>query len=821
MTLIYRSQSYPVGQAREIGRVETYLGTTVTGQPVQYATPLHPFNGMIPNNQLSQLYDQASVTDMKQKVIDEEKYKCDKDKAKLKEELNEAIKKGHAEYVNTSEQLKNTPENAKIILQTDLKNQLTAAADAKTDEITKLEATLAAADAKTDEITKLEATLAAADATISAKILELNTAQGHIDILSKKIEYLESSLDGLPPNAKDEFLTLSNELKDAKTEKNKSESAIAQLTSHLNDTMPKVEFEAVKAQKDAAETEAKEAAQALAKAVAEKEAAETAAKEAAQALTDAVNAKDREVAQAKAAETAAAQAKDAAAAQALAKAVAEKEAAETAAKEAAQALTDAVNAKDTEAAQAVTDAVAQAVAAKDTEAAQAVTDAVAQAKAAAEKELEEANKKIKNLESNQVTTTYSSSAPLMSSEDALKFSQYKKLYTDDPYQLFNLLLIFIFNDISIYLKNLTDEETQILVLLFIPLLTLFTQPDKYKIVQVENMDTPKTSDTYVDTNYIIFKKLFNILFSDDSSPPGTRAKLLEKIIYTFDDDLDKIKEIINLILSAGLYKLLDSNSAKKYSGESDYDTFKNVYLQTCVNIYLYETKQYSLSELTTNKKKFKSILTFIMRLYMNTLPYYIHNLLYYIIMSSGDHDLLKEFKANVSEFNKLLNPSSVAREDDIYTTFYDLITKILTDSAPAPAAPAAASAAPAPATSAPATASDVEKYIYKLCIEYYYKNTNCDHYLLKKGNRGIFLGGTDNFPPSEDEKTVSNLAKISFKNPYYLLNHVSMELCLLQKFYDEINDKLSNDETFNEEMKQKIKSFYNDVIKGAIKDVKI
>ncbi len=82
MTLIYRSQSYPVGQAREIGRVETYLGTTVTGQPVQYATPLHPFNGMIPNNQLSQLYDQASVTDMKQKVIDEEKYKCDKDKAK-------------------------------------------------------------------------------------------------------------------------------------------------------------------------------------------------------------------------------------------------------------------------------------------------------------------------------------------------------------------------------------------------------------------------------------------------------------------------------------------------------------------------------------------------------------------------------------------------------------------------------------------------------------------------------------------------------------------------------------------------------------------
>ncbi len=280
MTLIYRSQSYPVGQAREIGRVETYLGTTVTGQPVQYATPLHPFNGMIPNNQLSQLYDQASVTDMKQKVIDEEKYKCDKDKAKLKEELNEAIKKGHAEYVNTSEQLKNTPENAKIILQTDLKNQLTAAADAKT-----------------DEITKLEATLAAADATISAKILELNTAQGHIDILSKKIEYLESSLDGLPPNAKDEFGILEEKLKDTTTEKQKLESSIEELKNSLKDKMPRHEYDAVKAQKDAAETEAKEAAQALAKAVAEKEAAETAAKEAAQALTDAVNAKDREVAQ--------------------------------------------------------------------------------------------------------------------------------------------------------------------------------------------------------------------------------------------------------------------------------------------------------------------------------------------------------------------------------------------------------------------------------------------------------------------------------------------------------------------------------------------
>jgi hypothetical protein len=197
---------------------------------------------------------------------------------------------------------------------------------------------------------------------------------------------------------------------------------------------------------------------------------------------------------------------------------------------------------------------------------------------------------------------------------------------------------------------------------------------------------------------------------------------------------------------------------------------------------------------------------------MNTLPYYIHNLLYYIIDPSDDHDLLTAFKKDVSKFNKLLKTSSVATEDAIYTEFCDLIKKILTTSAPAASAPAAS-----------APASDIEKYIYKLCVEYYYKNTNCDHYLLKKGNRGIFLGGAD-FPPSEDEedeKTVSNLAKISFKNPYYLLNHVSMELCLLQNFYNEINDKLSKDDTFNDEMKKKIKSFYNNVIKDNIKDVEI
>ena len=196
-------------------------------------------------------------------------------------------------------------------------------------------------------------------------------------------------------------------------------------------------------------------------------------------------------------------------------------------------------------------------------------------------------------------------------------------------------------------------------------------------------------------------------------------------------------------------------------------------------------------------------------------------------MSSGDHDLLKAFKENVTKFNELLKPSSDATEDAIYTQFYNLITKILTAPASAPAVPAsAAAAASASAAAATATASDVEKYIYKLCFEYYYKNTNCDDYLLKKGNRGIFLGGAD-FSPSEDkedeedEKTVNDLAKISFKNPYYLLNHVSMELCLLQKFYNEINDKLIKEKTFTDEMKKKIKSFYDNTIKGAIKDVTI
>jgi hypothetical protein len=392
----------------------------------------------------SKYFSEADVEQMKNKVKEDEEYKCNTEKAELKKEKDAAV----------------AEEKAKA--ETAAKEAAKAGAAAA-----KKEAEVIIA-AKTDKIKELEETLDAADATTRLKILELKTTKDTVDRLN-------GLLEGLPQNAKDEFGILEEKLKDTTTENQKLESSIEELRNSLEDKIPKGEYDALLLEKNIAVA-------AAAKLKEEAGAAASRAKEAA----DAAAAKDTEVAQAK-------------------------------------------------------------------KAADAAAKAAEDAKLKAETEAAKLKKEIEELKNSQETTTFGLSAPSMSSGDNSKFLQYKKLYTDDPYQLFNLLLIFIFNDISIYLKNLTEEETQILVLLFIPLLTLFTQPDKYKIFQVTNMDAATTNDTYVDINYIIFKKLFNILFSNDSSHDGTRAKLLEKIISTFDDDLDKIKEIINLILSAGLY----------------------------------------------------------------------------------------------------------------------------------------------------------------------------------------------------------------------------------------------------------------------------
>jgi hypothetical protein len=395
------------------------------------------------------------------------------------------------------------------------------------------------------------------------------------------------------------------------------------------------------------------------------------------------------------------------------------------------------------------------------------------------------------------------------------YPDFKKIFIKDPDTLFNLLLTFINADIGFYLQTYPINDA--LILVFIPLFTLFID-EKYSSLDYTGFDKDYN---YQTINYITFKKIFNIYYQTQHSKKQQLLAIFQKLTAANPDILTKLHKIIDIILTVGLYKITgDTNKltgGKKYLGgfNLNYTAYKNVYLQTCVNIYLYETKHIAMttSQTNENEDKLKSIITFIMRFYMNTLPYYIHNLFYHISKSSPPSPEYDTFKAKIKEIDDTSN--SDITEDEIYI-------KLL-------------SALEDPAN--PANIPDLELKIQKLCENYYYIFMTCNDNspaYLSHTHRNFFLKGGDGDGvgdvsiaattslPSPTAANIANIAEISFTNPYYLLNHVSMDLCLLKICYEEIQKELkqhSND-IFNDEIKTIIKTAYDD-IKELIKDERI
>jgi hypothetical protein len=164
--------------------------------------------------------------------------------------------------------------------------------------------------------------------------------------------------------------------------------------------------------------------------------------------------------------------------------------------------------------------------------------------------------------------------------------------------------------INKYYSNVDcKNDVNKLIHLFTPFLYYFIGTDKFNY----NITSDVQEDyNYTNINYAYFKKLyntynpsilpFNKLFNDES----IRNKIIEDII-----------DIVKYILL------------------TDYLTLDYLYGQICINIYLHETRKDI--DVLTNKhitNKIDSILHFIMRLFTNTLSYYLYNLKYYITSSA-------------------------------------------------------------------------------------------------------------------------------------------------------------------------------------------
>jgi hypothetical protein len=163
---------------------------------------------------------------------------------------------------------------------------------------------------------------------------------------------------------------------------------------------------------------------------------------------------------------------------------------------------------------------------------------------------------------------------------------------------------------------------------------------------------------------------------------------------------------------------------------------------------------------------------------MNTLPYYLINLNYYdnTFDVNKKPAILNKINGNLKEDN------SIYYEDNIYKDIYDVFNDDLTTKL---------------------TVQDFETEITKFCEEAYYNDISCiiaDNKIsipnyLKRSKRKLFMGGTNDNDDDDNDK-IYNLTQILFTNPYYLLNHVSMNLCLLNDFYKEIKTTIVDDTTF-------------------------
>lgn len=224
---------------------------------------------------------------------------------------------------------------------------------------------------------------------------------------------------------------------------------------------------------------------------------------------------------------------------------------------------------------------------------------------------------------------------------------------------------------------------------------------------------------YKTVNYKLFKYLYNL----EQIPDNIINAF--KTVQTRNDLIADIISIIELMLM------------------SNYLNLNYLYGQICINVYLYETKKNG-NILSNNHilNKIDSILHFIMRLFTNTLCYYLNNIRYYSYTESQPaYNAYKQIYTNSNSLN--IKNLENFKEEDIYTNL---------------------------------SINIIQKDLNTLLDNLFYTKSTCVY-------DRIHFGG--------DVEPIQ-LANMSFDNPLYLLNHTIMDLCHLSNFYKGVEKQILN-----------------------------
>uniref|UniRef100_A0A6C0LGC3 Uncharacterized protein n=1 Tax=viral metagenome TaxID=1070528 RepID=A0A6C0LGC3_9ZZZZ len=315
--------------------------------------------------------------------------------------------------------------------------------------------------------------------------------------------------------------------------------------------------------------------------------------------------------------------------------------------------------------------------------------------------------------------------------------------------LFSRLKTFILLDIKnyiTYLHNNYDSEPKCkrdlnkLMYIFIPFIYMFIDGSGFIHTDDNN------NYDYKKVNY----KLFKDLLSKSEKIPETLNDLFNVNRNSLINDIISIIELL----------LLSSN----------YLNLNYLYSQICINIYLYETK--NSGNILSNKhipKKIDSILHFIMRLFTNTLCYYLYN----VYMHTGNktttelNHILTIVNHNIA--TRDMNKFKDFNEESIYEIHKDGIHN--------------------------------DELLLILTRLYYENSKKCTYARRMYGGYGV---------------EAIKLVDMSYEKPSYLLNHTIMDLCHLLKFYESVKKEVFNknikpysDAILNED----IKKIYIDIIK--------
>jgi hypothetical protein len=318
--------------------------------------------------------------------------------------------------------------------------------------------------------------------------------------------------------------------------------------------------------------------------------------------------------------------------------------------------------------------------------------------------------------------------------------------------LFNRLKTFIFLDIKnyiTYLNNNYDTSSECktdlnkLLFIFIQFIYLFIDDTTYTI----NKSSEETYN-YKKINYKLFKHLLEININSK----------LTKLLEDFETRYYLINDIISIIELILL---------------SDYLNLNYLYSQLCINVYLYETAQ-DIYILTNKyiKNKIESILHFIMRLFTNTLCFYLHNIYKFSYNSSPSENIkqiLNILNYNIKTKNVALFGSAQNNTNFDENKIYNIYTQNINS-----------------------------QELEDLLTVIYYNNTNCMYV------RRLYGGYSE-----------MQIANMSYTNPLYLLNHTIMDLCRLLNFYEFVKKEVFNKvRPYSDSiLSSDIKKIYIDIIK--------